>query len=912
MSQDDLLRRDVRILGDLLGKVLRSQCDESVFQSVERIRKAAKDFRGEGSPGSRDALAAEVQLIPGEQRPYVIRAFALYFQLVNLAEQNHRLRRRRDYEMSAGEKPQRGSFKDAFLTLKTRNVDKDTVVDLMNRLGIELVLTAHPTEAMRRTVLDKHAKIAALLENLDRDVENQREFKNITRKLQSEITALWQTRAVRKERISVMDEVRNGLYFLDEILFDVLPSVYAELEEELFLHYPNAHCEIPEVIHFGSWMGGDRDGNPNVTAEITFETLLLHFDLAMRKYEESIKAIGKNLSQSFDLIGASDELISSLNLDYIPDEPYREKTAQILLKLNHTKDRYHQNGDVTVDYYASPNDFLDDVKLIDRSLCAHQGEDVADILLRPLIRQIELFGFHMATLDIRQHSKVHETAVHELCLLAGVGPYLGLEEKEKIEKLTGLLQDARPLRSPFSVLSPQTAEALRVFEKVRLAHVWFGESCIQNYLISMAEGVSDLLEVLLLCKESGLFVWDREKACPAKSGLHVVPLFETIDDLRTAPFVIQAALENPVYMAQLQVRGEVQEIMLGYSDSNKDGGYLTANWELYKCQKNIYKVAREYRISLKFFHGRGGALGRGGGPVERSIFAQPPEALQGKVKMTEQGEIISQRYGHAKIAERSLESAYSAVLVGSLDVQTSVDRTQESRWSGIIEQASSVSFETYQSFVFSNADFLPYFHQATPINEIGKLNIGSRPAKRSNSPQIEDLRAIPWVFSWTQNRHLFPAWFGFGTAVEQTIQSGMVSIDDFCDMYQNWRFFRALVDNLQMALAKADMMIASEYTTLVSDKELGRRMFEQIQAEFLRTRQIVMKITSSEELLENSPVIRASIRLRNPYVDPLSFFQVALLRELREVPVDSPEYQQLLAEVLLTINGIASGLRNTG
>ncbi len=911
MPQDDLLHRDVRILGDLLGEVLKSQCSESVFQSVEQIRSAAKSFRLYGTPEVRDALNDEVKRVPKEHRPFVIRAFALYFQLVNLAEQNHRLRRRRAYELSSGELPKAGSLREAFLMLKSRNMDDDAVVDLINRLGIELVLTAHPTEAMRRTVLDKHVKIANLLGKMDGQVVNRREFIDIMRKLRAEITALWQTRAVRKERISVMDEVRNGLYFLDEILFDVLPKIYTELEEELIEHFPNVHCKVPSVIRFGSWMGGDRDGNPNVTADITFETLLLHFDLAMRKYEERIFALGKDLSQSCDLVGASEELILSLQLDSVPDEPYREKTKQILQKLSNTKDRYH-NSVVTGAYYASLSDFLCDIQLIDDSLRNHQGEEVADVLLRPLIRQIGLFGFHMATLDIRQHSKVHESAVHELCTHAGVGPYDSLNENDKIQKLTEILQETRPLVSQFSKLSLQTTETLRVFEKIRIAHEWFGENCIQNYLISMAEGVSDLLEVLVLCKESGLFLQSKNGIQKVQSSINIVPLYETIEDLQRAPSVVKDAIKAPVYMEHLKARGMTQEIMLGYSDSNKDGGYLTANWELYKCQKSIYEAVNHYGVRLKFFHGRGGALGRGGGPVERSIFAQPPEALQGKVKMTEQGEIISQRYGHAKIAEHSLESAYAAVLKGSLDVQTPRDLIQETHWSDVMESVSKTSYETYQQFVFKNSDFLPYFHQATPINEISKLNIGSRPAKRGNSAKIEDLRAIPWVFSWTQNRHLLPAWYGVGYAIEEVLRSGTVSIKDFQQMYQNWRFFRALLDNLQMALAKSDMMIASEYMTLVDDIQLGERMYKQILSEFERTKKVVLEITESQELLENSPVIRTSVRLRNPYVDPLSFFQVQLLQELREVPSDSPEYEQLLSEVLLTINGIASGLRNTG
>ncbi|GGJ13589.1 phosphoenolpyruvate carboxylase [Alicyclobacillus cellulosilyticus] len=907
---ESLLHRDVRILGNLLGEVIIEQCGRHVFDLVENIRLAAKELRANDTPDNQEKFLATVRAVPEHLRSDVIRAFTIYFQLVNIAEQNHRIRRKRDYERNVGSQPQRGSIRAAVLQLKESGATAEAVAALIDQLGIELVLTAHPTEATRRTVLEKHQRIAYILEQFDNPLLGPREIRNLERSLKAEVVGLWQTSAIRRRRPTVLEEVRNGLYFLDEILFDVLPQVHLMLEEQLSEAYPDRHWEVPSFLRFGSWMGGDRDGNPNVTAELTFQTLLLHFDLALRKYEERLRELGRVLSQSLRVVGVSQELIASLGGKDVPDEPYRAKVDQILRRLEATRQRFHgQEADADA-YTDGPGGLIADLKLIEDSLVANRGQVIAETQVRPLIRQVELFGFHMATLDIRQSSDVHEAAVAELLDLAGIPGYAAMAEAEKIRLLTELLQEPRLLCNPYMQHSPQTQEVLAVFHTIRRGQDLFGPECIQNYLISMTEGVSDLLEVLLLAKEAGLLLWHKDGR--ATSRLHVVPLFETIADLRHAPEVVRQLFENPVFRRHLAARGNRQEIMLGYSDSNKDGGYLTANWELYKCQKAICHIAAEHGIRVKFFHGRGGALGRGGGPIGRSIMAQPPEALQGKVKITEQGEIISQRYSHPGIAIRSLESAVAAVILGSMNVQTAEMREQEQRWSRIVEQLSEDSFRTYQDLVYRDPDFLTYFQESTPISEIGELNIGSRPAKRRDSTRIQDLRAIPWTFSWTQNRTLLPAWYGFGTAVEHYLQAHPEAVADFRQMYRQWPFFNALIENLQMALAKADMLIAAQYQTLVGDPRVAERIFSQVRAEYERTKRAVLTIIGIGEILENSPVIQESIRLRNPYVDPLSFFQVMLLRELRACAHDTPEGRQKLDTVLLTINGIAAGLRNTG
>lgn len=914
-QKNRLLRRDVRLLGDLLGEIITTQCGHEVFDAVEETRLAAKTLRQKKDEASRRSFEEKIRHIPAEHRAKVIRAFSLYFELVNIAEQNHRIRRRREYEFEFEKQnasvSSRGTFGNAVGRLRQHDVTPGQIEELLQNTGLELVLTAHPTEAMRRTVLNKHRKIATALQAFDTPLLTSRQRSEMEKRLRAEIVGLWQTRPVRRQRITVVDEVRNGLYFLDEILFDVLPSLHLELQEQLTSYYPEHKWDVPPLVRFGSWMGGDRDGNPSVTADVTFKTLVLHFDLAMDKYREHLEWLREDLSQSYELAGASEELIASLQTDTVPDEPYRAKLDMMLSRLEATRQLQHSGVPDTsgVEPYANPESFQADVRILADSLKANRGELVAETKVNPLLHQIEVFGFHMATLDIRQHSEVHENAIADWMRLARFGDYRALNEEDKITSLTRLLEDPRPLISPFAEIGATDRETLEVFNVIRKGQDLFGPQSIQNYLISMTRGLSDILEVLVLAKHAGLFDWTSENE--VMSRINVVPLFETIEDLRAAPEIVENMFGNRVFRDHIKARGNMQEIMLGYSDSNKDGGYLTANWELYKAQKRILQIAESHGVKLKIFHGRGGALGRGGGPLWRSILSQPPEANGGLLKITEQGEVISQRYGHPDIAHRSLETAVSTLLVGLLGEQTQSMREKEAEWSSVLEELSQRAFETYHHFVYDNSDFLTYFHEATPIAEIGKLNIGSRPSKRKDSPLIQELRAIPWVFSWTQNRHLLPAWYGFGTALEDFSADMSLDKEVFSEMYKEWQFLRSLIDNLQMALAKADFLIAPEYTRLVSDQDLAQRMFEQIKAEYLLTKKWVLEITGQEELLGNEEVIRDSIRLRNPYVDPLSFLQVLLLQEVRKhegVPEESAELQ----EVLLTINGIASALRNTG
>ncbi|MCM3341585.1 phosphoenolpyruvate carboxylase [Paenibacillus sp. MER TA 81-3] len=919
-NSNNLLRRDVRFLGNILGEVLVHQGGHELLNIVEKIRELSKSLRALFLPELYEEFKKLINTLNPEIRHQVIRAFAIYFQLVNIAEQNHRIRRKRDYERSAGETVQPGSIEGVILELKERKVSENELQEILESISLELVITAHPTEAMRRAILDIHKRIAEDVMLLDNPTLTYREREQLRDKLLNEVITLWQTDELRDRKPTVLDEVRNGLYYFHETLFNVLPDVYQELERCLDKYYPTQAWHVPTYLRFGSWIGGDRDGNPSVTSSVTWETLTMHRGLAIRKYEERLRELFRTLSFSTSIVQVSDELLSSIakdrenvTLKYVPfwnneKEPYRIKLTYMLEKLNNISDESTKD---TLQRYRMPMEFVEDLKIIDRSLRHHFADYVADTNVSKLIRQVELFGFHMATLDVRQHSKEHENAMTEiLANMNIVEDYSQLSEEDKIELLNRLLNDPRPLISPYIQYSDSTTECLNVYVTIYEAQKEFGVKCITSYLISMAEAASDVLEVMLLAKEVGLF---RQEANGAiHCTLQAVPLFETIEDLHDAPGIMKTLFDLPIYRSAVSAMNDMQEIMLGYSDSNKDGGAFTANWELRVALKELTAMAQNYDVKLKFFHGRGGALGRGGMPLNRSIMAQPPHTIGGGIKITEQGEVLSSRYSMQGIAYRSLEQATSALIQAAMLARTPHSDLYESKWKELMENISQASLTKYQDLIFRDPGFLTYFKESTPLPEVGELNIGSRPSKRKNSDRFEDLRAIPWVFAWTQSRYLLPAWYAAGTGLQSFYQGKEENMEIMRDMYQHYSFFQSMIDSLQMALAKADLVIAKEYANMIKDETIRERIFTAIEEEHKLTTDLILQITGQEEILDNVPVIQESIRLRNPYVDPLSYMQVQLLAELRELREAEEDDPILLREVLLTINGIAAGLRNTG
>ncbi|WGU93911.1 phosphoenolpyruvate carboxylase [Paenibacillus dendritiformis] len=919
-NSNNLLRRDVRFLGNILGEVLVHQGGNELLDIVEKIREISKSLRAVFLPELYEEFKQLINTLNPDIRHQVIRAFAIYFQLVNIAEQNHRVRRKRDYERSAGETVQPGSIESVILELKERNCSEAELRQILDSISLELVMTAHPTEAMRRAILDIHKRIAEDMMLLDNPTLTYREREQLRDKLLNEVITLWQTDELRDRKPTVLDEVRNGLYYINETLFDVLPEVYQELERCLDKYYPTQSWHVPTYLRFGSWIGGDRDGNPSVTAEVTWETLQMHRKLAIRKYEGRLKELFRSLSFSTGIVEVSDELLQSIAADRanVPlkrtefwnneKEPYRIKLIYMFERLHNMMDESTRD---TSARYRDPVEFVEDLRIIDRSLRHHYADYVADTLVAKLIRQVELFGFYMAALDIRQHSKEHESAMTEiLANMKIVDNYGALNEEEKIDLLHKLLQDPRPLVSSYIEYSESTRECLDVYRTIQRAQKEFGEKCITSYLISMAEAASDVLEVMLLAKEVGLF--RQEANGNVHCTIQAVPLFETIDDLHEAPGIMKRLFDLPIYRSAVSAMNNVQEIMLGYSDSNKDGGVFTANWELRMALKELTAMAQDYNVKIKFFHGRGGALGRGGMPLNRSILAQPPHTIGGGIKITEQGEVLSSRYAMQGIAYRSLEQATSALIQAAMLARTAHTDLYESKWKELMENISQTSLQKYQDLIFRDPDFLTYFKESTPLPEVGELNIGSRPSKRKNSDRFEDLRAIPWVFAWTQSRYLLPAWYAAGTGLQSFYQGKEENLAVMRDMYRHYSFFQSMIDSLQMALAKADLVIAKEYSGMVKDDAVRERIFSLIEEEYKLTSDLILKITGQQEILDNVPVIQESIRLRNPYVDPLSYMQVGLVSELRELREAGNDNPILLREVLLTINGIAAGLRNTG
>ena len=907
------LRRDVKMLGDMLGEILVYHGGTELLNKVEKIRLMCKELRNEFKQEVYEELKQEIIDLKGPIRVQVIRAFTVYFHIINVAEQNHRIRRRREYQLQADVNAQPNSIGQAIQALKENHISSDVIENVLEKLSLELIITAHPTEATKRSVLESQKRIGNILKSFENPILSRRERKKLSESLFNEMMALWQTDELRHRKPTVIDEVRNGLYYFDQTLFDVLPEIHQEVEDCLEDNYPDQEWQVPNFLRFGSWIGGDRDGNPNVTPKVTWETLNKQKKLVLKKYKVVLNELMMRMSHSTNRINVSKEIREALPIEesrYIAEEKrwpvetevYRRKFAVIIERLKHA-------GEPEVGY-KSAEELLADLLMIKRSVYLHHPINHEMKLLQKLIRQVQLFGFHLATLDIRNHSGEHEAAITEILQKVSITEdYAALSEDKKVNLLQKVLEDPRPLLVDHEDYSQETQQMIDVFELIKKAHSVFGKRSISVYLISMTQSASDILEVLVLAKEAGIYRLHADGT--VESDLNVAPLLETIDDLTAGPKIMEELFQMPLYREHLRNLNDQQEIMLGYSDGSKDGGTLTANWKLFKAQIEIHDMAKNYKIGLKFFHGRGGSLGRGGGPLNKSLLSQPVETLGEGVKITEQGEVLSSRYLLEDIAYRSLEQATSTLLQAAANVLQGSEQVhhRDARWVSAIEEISDTSLRKYQSLVFADPDFITYFNEATPLQEIGELNIGSRPMSRKNNALFENLRAIPWVFAWTQSRHLLPAWYAAGSGLESFVEKNEGNLTLLQEMYEEWPFFRSTIDNLQMALMKADLTTAKEYSGLVKDREIGERIFANIVDEYNKTKNILLKIVEDEELLDHTPNIKDSVHRRNPYVDPLNFIQIELIKELRSVEVPDDE---LVTQVLLTISGVAAGLRNTG
>jgi len=890
-AKDNPLRRDVRSLGAILGQVISEQSGQELFESVETLRRLLIEHRDSTrrSPGqspSEELMRQAQQLISNMDLAHayqVTKAFATYFELTNLAETNHRKRRRRAGKLDRDHAPLAGSFRGTLLRMKESGMSAPDALAALRQIQITPVFTAHPTEVARQTVLLKRRRITKQLERLDHLPLTPQDAEICENNIRAEVTSLWQTDEVRLTKPTVDDEIRMGLRYFRLSLFDTLPRIYEEIVESFRDVYGLELdvSSVPNIVHFGSWIGGDRDGNPLVRPHSIRHALEMARAVILREYLDDVEALSDRLSSSRRQTAISEDLLARLHhyertipgvhLAWGPHnqaESYRRFLSYIFHKLRHTREAVDAPAS-----YRSAADFEQDLVLIQMSLQANRGERLAHTYISSLLRKVRKFGFHLYTLDIRQHARVHAQVVDEL----------------------GHDLDNKP--------SEAGRELLDTFRTIAELKRTYPSHSIRHYIISGAETVADVMNVVRLAKVAGVKI----SSSANDPGLMPVPLFESIDSLRAASKVMRAIWSNPEYRPALDSWGRWQEVMLGYSDSNKDGGMLTSTWELYKAHRELHQAAKEFDVNLRLFHGRGGTVGRGGGPTHSAILAQPPGCFSGQIRVTEQGEVLNWKYADPVLAEWNLELMIAASLE-ALTRPALAGESQRPAWEEAIEEMSQEAYRVYRRDIADDPDVLEYFEQATPVNELDSARIGSRPARRSKGRRLEDLRAIPWVFGWMQSRHAVPAWFGVGHALENFSEKNAANEQLLRQMARGFPIFSDLLRNVELGMAKADLGIAREYSTLVKNSSIRKRVFSMLEAEFLRTRHMILRITGQRELLARNRVLARSIRLRNPYVDPMSLIQVELLRRKQQ----GQKTSELEYPLGATINGIAAGLHNTG
>ncbi len=911
-DKDAPLQHDIRLLGRILGDIVREHEGEAAFDTIERIRLSGLHFHRDGDSKAGEELKALTIDLDAARAIRIIRAFGQFSHLANVAEDQHHIRRARAHA-KAGDTERDGSMLVALRRAKKAGVTRAALEEYLRHALCAPVLTAHPTEVRRRSSIVREQEIAALLDARDRVDFTPEERDENDVALRRSVLTLWQTRTVRDTRLRVLDEVANGTSYFESSLLRCLPAFYTRFARNLQETSEDwAGIQTPSFLRAGSWIGGDRDGNPYVTADVLRRAARMQSEVALRFYLNEVDALGAELSLDDRLAHATEALVqlaeqnSGGRSGSREHEPYRRALGSIYARLAATSRALvgvdsARKPMMDAPAYSNPEELRGDLNVLAASLRETGLGELEAGRLAHLRRAVDVFGFHLADLDLRQNSDVHERVIGEL-FGAENQDYLALDEAGRVEALLGELGHARPLASPYFAYSEETASELEIFRAAAEVRARFGDVAVPHYVISKAGSVSDVLEVGVLLKEVGLLK-PRENWL----GADIAPLFETITDLQHSARIVDELLSLPLYRRLLASRGDVQEVMLGYSDSNKDGGYLTSVWELFKAQTALAETAKRHGVRLRLFHGRGGTVGRGGGPSYQAILAQPPGAVQGAIRVTEQGEVISAKYSNPEIARRNIETLAAATLEASLIPNPSNAPTPEFRQA--MDELSADAHRAYRALVYETEGFETYFWQSTVINEIANLNIGSRPASRARSRRIEDLRAIPWVFSWAQCRLMLPGWFGFGTAVAQfSERHGAKGMDLLRQMYREWPFFATTLSNMDMVLGKSDIRIAERYGQLVDDRGLAARIFARIAEEWRGCIDAVLKISEQSKLLEKNPLLARSIRNRFPYVDPLHYIQVDLLRRQRAGEADPA----LVEGIHLTINGIAAALRNSG
>jgi phosphoenolpyruvate carboxylase len=919
-SKDLPLRDDVRLLGRILGDTLREQEGDASYQLIENVRRAAIRFRKTQDDRDRVQLEQTLDALSPSETLVVVRAFSYFSQLSNIAEDLHHNRRHRAH-LKVGSTPKDGSLLLALERIEEKNISKETLQAFLDSALISPVLTAHPTEVQRKSILDCQLIISRLLSARDRADMTPDDLDDNEETLHRFVLILWQTRMLRTSKLTVRDEIKNGLEFYRYTFLSEIPKIYAYLEKQLETRF-DKNVRIPPLLRVGSWIGGDRDGNPFVTHDVMLDAMHQHSSLAFEHYLSETHLLGTRLSLTDRLVEVSDELrkLSDESPDKAAsrkDEPYRRALILIYSRLSATakhlghKIPLRPPVDPHAQPYATSQEFVRDLDVLIDSLFKHGAVYLARGRLAYLRRAAEVFGFHLAPLDMRQHSAVHEQTVAELFSRSGgKANYKDLDEAARREVLLVALQAGKPLLGDalsvdnLGQYGTVAQSELRIMQAAAQIHQRFGRAALPNHIISKTDAVSDMLELALMLQQVKLLEGSENPAL----HVNIIPLFETIEDLRGCGKIMDDLFTIPYYRKLLTSRDNTQEVMLGYSDSNKDGGYLTANWELYKAEVELVKVFAKHGIELRLFHGRGGTVGRGGGPSYDAILAQPPGSVNGQIRITEQGEVISSKYSNPEIGRRNLETLIAATMEATLLHHHGADSTMP-EYHRIMEALSGDAYAAYRKLVYETPGFTEYFFTATPIREIAELNIGSRPSSRTASDRIEDLRAIPWVFSWGLNRTLLPGWFGFGSAVKQFLaREGETGLAQLQEMYKNWAFFRGLMSNMDMVLSKTDMGIASSYAELVDDVAMRERIFGMIEREWEDTVQMLFAVTGNTTLLQDNPAFARSLLTRTPYIDPLNHLQVALLQRHR-----AGDNNELVKRAIhLTINGIATGLRNSG
>ena len=904
------LRAEIRSLGATLGRTIAALEGEKTLELVESLRQLAKNSRAGDAAAARNLAQAISRLTPAEAFNQAM-AFTLYFELVNLAEENFRIRLLRERNarhrqaLAAGQAsdPQRESIEAAVLELKHAGVSKQKMQKLVRQLSIELVFTAHPTESKRRTMLEKLATLAGILRS-----HTLEEIQHSPDDIRREIVSLWLTDRSRTERPEVADEARTGLWYFDRTLYQLLPRLHTDLQDALNRHYPGVRAPN-RWLSFGSWIGGDRDGNPGVTADVTAQVLRMNRRMAIKKLGDVLYNLAGSLTVSdrrarftpairrmAEECRESSDLMARVGQRY-PREPYRIILSSLREQLLSQADAELLELAESDAKQAKTETVRAILAQIEADLLRDRAAPLASGELRDALTCVDVFGLSMGRLDLRQHSGPHARAMAELLQRPD---YEQLDEQRKQELLTEVLGNAEPL--PAGRISSLSADTRTVLEPLRLAvraQTQYGADCLGIYIISMTNEVSDVLEVLYLQALAGV-------------RLPIAPLFETLDDLSRAPAILAALFSHPAYKSELEQNGRHQHVMLGYSDSNKDCGYLTANWALFQAQDAIMRVCRQHHARVTLFHGRGGSIARGGGPAAKAILAQPVGLKDGGIRVTEQGEVLSTRYHDPDLAHRVLEQMAYGVLLGANEAQQGSRRIPK-RWEQAMEQMSTASLAAYRACVHDDPEFLIFWRQATPIDEIGELNFGSRPTyRRKGSVSVADLRAIPWVFSWMQSRFNFPGWYGLGSGLNALLERGPAGEKLLREMYQRWPFFQTMLDNAQLTMCKADMSIARVYAALVEDEGIRERVLAVIAAEFRLTEKVILAVTGQGQMLENEPVLARSIKLRNPYVDPLNYLQVEMIKRRRATRLKKKDREGIRAVLELTVNGIAGGLKNTG